>query len=159
MCFLTNTNAGYNRHGEQFAHGDFLIVVQDPNGDSRDWVNAQGKTVKVPELRCLVRYVRMTQCGHFMMATVKVGPYKFVLSGDYGSDGLPKHLPHTSDFSGEEGRRLTPDEVQSLWAKFHPIPSDLQDAFWSGGGHNAGGSERPSLRAWARPQTRALKRL
>jgi hypothetical protein len=158
--FLTVSKRGYNRHDEQFTHGRFLIIFQDPAGDSRPWTNAEGKVVKVPELRCLVRHVRLRQCGYWMMGSVQIGPHRFSLSGDYGADGLPIHLPHLYNFSkGAGGRRsLTEDEQRALWDSFHPIPDDLQDEFWSGGGHNEGGAERSGLRAWARPQVRALRK-
>ena len=51
--FLRLTRSGYNRDDEQVAHGLFLIVVQNPNDNALR-----------PELRAVVRYIRMRQLGH-----------------------------------------------------------------------------------------------
>ena len=64
----------------------------------------------------------MKQLGHFMMASVKLGGFNLVLSGTYGSDGLPvnfgqhfvDHEParftetgqHAFQFDGAAARRV-----------------------------------------------------
>jgi hypothetical protein len=121
--FVKDARGGYNRHGEQFAYGWFLLIFQ------RDWT--PGAEPQPLELRACIRYAHLAQCGHFMMGTVSVGACRISLSGSYGHDGLPLTAP------------------AGIWERLHPVPKDLQDAFWSGGGHNSAGSEAPALRAWA----------
>lgn len=149
--FITSRR-GYSRSGEQRAEGRFLMLF------SREGTR---------ELRALVRYVRMHQCGHFMMASVVIktpvakasdqpepayktscwlrrvfdGHYKLTLSGTYGHDGLPL------------------DAYPALWDQLHPVPADLIEAFWKGGGHNSAGSEGPSMHEWAKTNSSALSRL
>jgi hypothetical protein len=109
----------------------------------------------------------MHQLGHFMMATIVIktsvakaaaqpepyykpsywmrsvfdGYYKLSLSGTYGSDGLP--------MSGD----------LALWDLLHPVPTDLTEAFWNGGGHNSSGSEGPAMYEWAKQNMAALHKL
>jgi hypothetical protein len=128
--FLTVDRSGYNRDGEQVSHGPFLCIFNKESGG---------------ELRCIVRHVRMRQCGHWMMASVRVGSERFVLSGTYGGDGLP-----ILDLDGRTER---------LWEKLHPLPADLTEAFWKGGGWNSAGSEGPALHAWGRQHLQELRRL
>lgn len=117
--FVRNAAGGY-RGTNQVAWGWFLLLFQHPHSD-----------IPRAQLRACIRYVHLSQCGHFMMGSARVGPHTIVVSGPYGSDGLPCTTP--------------PD----LWERLHPVPDDLQDAYWSGGGHNSAGSEAPKLRAWA----------
>ena len=120
--FIRDNHRG-ERGTAQVAWGWFLILFQ------RDWT--PGKEPQPLELRACVRYAHLAQCGHFMMGGVSVGKHRIPLSGSYGGDGLP---------------RTAPDD---LWELLHPVPKDLQDAFWSGGGHNSAGAEAPALHAWA----------
>lgn len=127
--FLSVNRSGYNRHDEQVCHGLFLVVFNMESGG---------------ELRAVVRHARMVQCGHWMMASVRVGQHKITLSGDYGGDGLP--------FMGEK-------QTADLWERLHPLPAELADAFWRGGGHNCSGSEAPAVREWARAHLDELRQL
>jgi len=92
------------------------------------------------ELRACVRHVSMSQCGHFMMARAKVGPYSVRLSGTYGSDGLP----------------MTPPE--GLWEQLTPLPPALTEEFWKGDGWNSAGSEGPAMHKWANENIKQLRR-
>lgn len=99
-----------------------------------------------PPIRALVRYVSMHQCGHFMMGRVIVreaslGVRTVSLSGAYGGDGL------------------LCDCDESLWGLLAPVPQDLQDQFWGGGGHNSAGNEGPAMRDWALANIRDLRKL
>jgi hypothetical protein len=151
---LINGTRGYSRDGEQRASGRFLMLFCDKSGG---------------ELRALIRYVRMHQCGHFMMASVTVkssaareasetepsykpvywrrrvfdGRFEIGLSGTYGSDGLP----------------ITASDYPGLWNQLHPVPDSLARAFWSGGGHNSAGSEGPDVFEWAKSNLNALSKL
>lgn len=129
-----NGRGRYNRDGEQTCAGDFLLVFnQKPGGP----------------LRCVVRHVRMRQCGHFMMGSATVGPFRLTLSGTYGHDGLPLS---PEDGKVPKGTPFAEDPetgAKNLWARLHPMPDELVEAFWKGGGHNTGGSEMPLLKEWA----------
>ena len=133
--FISLRYSGYNRHGEQSAAGLFLLVAQDPHS-----------TALRPELRAVVRYVRFRQLGAWMMGSARVGAQRRMgLSGSYGSDGLPIDLTRYS-------------AADEIWARFKPIPQELQDAFWAGGGHNCAGSEGPAFKAWARENLATLRK-
>jgi hypothetical protein len=146
--FLSNSHRGYTRDGQQRAAGRFLIVFAhnqykwaDENGT--DWRNVP-KTI-TRELFAHVCHVSMSQLGHFMMGTSRTmqvskaygdhpAPNNLVLSGTYGDDGLP------CDYED-----LTPKSR----AKLIPVPAELTETFWRGGGHNEAGSEAYAMRDWA----------
>jgi hypothetical protein len=149
--FLSNTRRGYKqRSGDQFCHGLFLMVFSHPT-----------TTESRPELRALVRHAKMTQCGHWMMADVKIGGYELTLSGTYGSDGLPMRLDrHSIDVVDGKARfaSFTDEEKLALWEHLVPIPAELQTAFWEGGGHNTSGKEGPLLKKWAEENLKLLRK-
>jgi hypothetical protein len=114
--------------GDQYATGDFLIIFEKPAASIHE------RPLR-PELRALVRRVRLRQTGHFMMGSAQIaGKHTVALSGAYGGDGLPCDLK---------------DDQGHLWERLHPLPPELQDAFWGGGGHNTVGREWPKLWRWA----------
>ena len=91
-------------------------------------------------IRGIVRYVRMKQLGHFMMGSATVGKHRLILSGSYGSDGLPDSVP---------------DEVYEAGVE---LPKELIEQWNTGGGWNDAGSEAPAMREWALatfPRTKA----
>jgi hypothetical protein len=136
MFLHTNpSQTGYTRDGQQKAGGPFLILFSQ---DER----FQGSDRPLPTVRACVRSVRMSQFGHFMMGSAQVGPHRITLSGSYGSDGL------TDD----------PDKYPGLWDKLLPVPNDLAEKFWNGGGHNSSGSEGPDMRQWAKDNIKALRK-
>ena len=156
--FIKSNRCWYGRDGEQKASGAFLMIFSD---------GARPR----PNLRALVRHVRMHQCGHWMMATLIIksdaakaendtipafdkaqypnyynvadGHYSLSLSGTYGEDGLPKDV---SAFPG-------------LWEQLHPVPEELREKFWNGGGHNCAGSEAMSMHEWANENINTLRKL
>jgi hypothetical protein len=134
MFLKTNKTSGYNRNGEQYARGPFLIVF------SQDKYKTPGADPRA--LRAAVRTVSMHQCGHFMMGRTKLGQHQVTLSGSYGRDGL------TCD----------PSEREGLWDTLLPVPKDLEDQFWAGGGHNTSGSEGPAMREWALANEKQLRK-
>lgn len=89
-------------------------------------------------IRCFVRFVRMEQCGHFMMGSCK-NP-AMTLSGTYGSDGLPVTMS------------------RYVWERCMPLPEELCDLWATGGGHNTSGAEGPRIYRWANDNLKALKR-
>lgn len=90
-------------------------------------------------LRACVRYVRMHQCGHFMMGGAMFGRRRLGVSGTYGCDGLPTSV-------GEE------------YATMVDVPRELDQQMRKGGGHNSAGSEGPSMREWARANFDVLRK-
>lgn len=135
--FIQISKSGYNRHGEQYAHGLFLILMTD---GSKEYFKRTVEEKKA--VRGLVRFVKMGQLGHFMMARVKIKGHDISLSGDYGADGLLKEVP------GEvyELGLLLPSELYELWAK--------DDT-----GHNSAGSEGSAIRKWAKENLARLRNL
>lgn len=133
---LLNGTGGYTRGGSQFARGDFLIIT-----GGYTFPDGGGGMVKLP-LRAAVRNVRMSQLGHWMMATARVGKDRVFLSGSYGSNGLP----------------CDPSKFPHAYGTMLPLPAELEAKFWSGGGHNTAGTEGPSLRAWAKANLIALRK-
>jgi hypothetical protein len=126
--------SGYTRDGTQWGKGAFLMIFSQ---DRWKHPEADGR-----ELRACVRTVRLEQCGQFMMGCVMVGPHKITLSGCYGDDGLPGN----------------PDPYPGLWEKLMPLPPELVDEFWKGGGHNTSGSEGPAVQAWAIANEKLLRK-
>jgi hypothetical protein len=128
--FLTTKYSGYNRDGEQVAAGPYLMVFH------KQEIGRLGG-----ELRALVRYVRLRQCGHFMGGIVRVGPHpKVYVEGAYGSMGLPMDPPS-----------------EAVWEQALPFPKELEEAFWKGGGHNTCGNEAGAVRAWAQANLPRLR--
>lgn len=125
--YLTREHAGYNRNGEQSAAGLFLILAGG----------------YVPgEMRAAVRHVRMTQLGHFMMGSARLGADSVVLSGTYGADGL------TVDHKGK---------LPNAYSTMLPVPEELCRALAKSDGWNGSGSEGPSVRKWALANLSALR--
>lgn len=134
--FLSNSKGGLNRSGEQFSHGLFLLLMVD---GSKDWLRRTPEEKKA--VRGLVRFVRMHQFGHFMMARLTVTGHKLSLSGTYGSDGLLLDVPK---------------EVFELGLD---LPSELYEAWAKGGGHNSAGSEARVMHKWGLDNMKRLRNL
>jgi hypothetical protein len=123
------------RQGHTWREGPFLILFD--NGATKD-------------LRALVRRVRLSQCGHFMMGRVEVAGFKIGLSGGYGGDGLSIGVFDMLDNA---------PRWPGLWEKLHPVPQDLREAYRVGGGWNAPGAEALEFHAWATKNQKVLTRL
>jgi hypothetical protein len=82
-------------------------------------------------MRGIVRYVTLRQLGHFMMGKVILAGHVISLSGAYGNDGL------------------VCDVAPEVFALGKDLPTELQEAWNTGGGHNSVGSEAPAMKAWA----------
>lgn len=118
----------YKRSGEQ-AHSlaSFLILmVSDEPGS----VTQQKPLGKRTSIRAVIRKVALHQLGHFMMGSARIGKNKYTLTGTYGDSGLPLSVKYED------------------WARGVPMPADLEEKFWKGGGHNSAGSEGPDVHAW-----------
>jgi len=131
--FVKDTKRGYTADGQQKASGKFLMLFQDPLHEGLR-----------PPLRACVRSVHLRQLGHFMMGVVNLAGQEISLSGSYGSDGLPIYLNHKVSHEA-----ITADGIKNLWEQLTPLPQELQDAFWEGGGHNCAGKEAGAMLEWA----------
>lgn len=129
---------GYSKDGGQRAEGSFLMIFQDP-----------AQTGLRPELRALVRFVRMRQLGHYMMGMVRVAGQQISLSGTYGDDGLPISLDH---------KGMPKGAVEHIWERLVAVPAELQKVFWEGGGHNCAGSEGSAFLDWATLNLKELQK-
>lgn len=148
-----NGHSGYNRHGEQTAKGDFLMIFCKESGG---------------ELRAALRHVRMRQCDHWMMASVKVGSHRFTLSGSYGRDGLPMNATkqearkcwHQYHADNWYERTYAYEEVPAVnWESLVTLPEELAREFWhpEHQGWNSCGSEAKNMEKWARDNIKTLK--
>jgi hypothetical protein len=88
--------------------------------------------------RAFLRPVTLKQIGHFMMGRARIGGEWVTISGAYGNDGLPKHLPH------------------GVWEIGVPLPPSLFDAWNTGNGWNDAGSEAAAMQSWATKNLRQL---
>ena len=78
------SRGGYNRIGQQYARGDYLMLITRP---TVSWSEAY------KGMRAIVRHVHLYQCGHFMMGRMRIGPHLISVSGGFGSDGGPREVP------------------------------------------------------------------
>jgi hypothetical protein len=117
--FVKVTKQGYDKYGQQFAHGYFLMLMS-----YSDVMPAHTKETEDGriDMRARIVYARMSQLGHFMMASVVVKGHHISLSGTYGGDGLCVTVP------------------KEVWDTGIPVPSELYDE-WNSGGHNGPGKE------------------
>jgi hypothetical protein len=129
---------GYDSDGAPTAKGLFLMVFEDPESKKSR-----------PEIRACVRFVKMEQLGNWMMGTAKIASHEIVLSGSYGSDGLPMYLRHKN-----VGEKV----ASHIWEHLVQIPKDLQEKFWEGGGHNCAGSEGPHFHKWGKENIKVLRK-
>lgn len=93
-----NCKSGYDRSGNAWSRGKFLIMATPENGAMKP-------------IRCFVRYVSMKQWGHWMMGSARIHNNTITLSGSYGSDGLPCTFKNELY---EKGLEL-PEELYNLW--------------------------------------------
>lgn len=120
--FLKVRRSGYTvRDEEQFCEGKFLLFLENKDDNSA-----------CQPIRCLVRHTTLKQFGHWMMGKVRIKNKSFTISGAYGSDGLPKHVP---------------EEIYNLGI---PLPQELYDLWNKGGGWNSCGSEANEISKWAK---------
>lgn len=125
--FIKMTRSGYRqRDGQQFAQGRFLILASCP-----ELQDADGRE----QLYGAVRFVRLSQVGHFMMGDVRIVGRHVTLSGPFGSDGLPIVL--------------RPEFLAAAKPIFKPVPLELARAYWT---DTPADGERPNsaLYRWAR---------
>jgi hypothetical protein len=124
--YIDPTQGGiYYRGTEQHARRAPFLILVVPDG-------AKGSCVDGPyPLRALVRKVALSQCGAWMMGSARAFGHRILISGAYGSDGLPRSVP------------------MEVYEKATDVPLELRRAWNDGGGWNDAGSEAPSMRNWA----------
>lgn len=125
---------GYDRHGQQFTSGRFLVLFSEYVSPS-DEPDEEKRKARSRKLFGVVRFVALHQFGHFMMGEVRLGNQKFTASGTYGGDGIPMELNKLAE---QQRAYLT------------EVPQELADLYWSGKGHNGPGHEATKMREWAR---------
>lgn len=136
--FIHSSQGGYDRHGEQFARGSFLLLFSH---NEFKWAEETGKHWKEfphekrHNLYACVRHVSLHQMGAWMMGTARIAGQSVTVSGAYGHDGLP------GDYE-----KLTPAAREKLVQ----VPQEIADIFWkSDDGWNSAGSEGPTMKKWA----------
>jgi hypothetical protein len=134
--FIRKSQGGYNRHGEQFARGSFLMIFAHNEFKAAEELGIPWSEVNLDgrKLYACVRHVSLKQMGAWMMGTARIAGQSVTVSGSYGSDGLPMDY-----------EELTPAGRQKLVE----VPKDLADKYWAGGGWNSSGSEAPAMKEWA----------
>lgn len=138
--FVTNHRhrAGYNRSGEQVAHGYFMMWVQKSHFDK------DGKYVTGP-MYAAVRKVALVQCGHWMIGSFRVGGKNIAVSGALGSDGLPKSFSPPRCPGDKLGNE---DGMSQEWLDkwFVKVPQPVVDVWEKSEGHNT--CNEPAVRDW-----------
>lgn len=101
---------------------------------------AEHSHTRVAGLYACVRKVALRQCGHFMMGSCRVGDSRIVVSGFYGSDGLPL------DYDALSARAR---------GKFVRVPGVIAELYWRADrpGHNSAGSEARVMAHYAKTLT------
>lgn len=149
----TRSAGGYTRDGRQWGRGPYLLlfsgsglsVIDDDSSmpdEARARVHCAEHGKDYPAVFGIVRHVRLSQLGHWMLGSARIADARVTVSGAYGSDGLPGDLVK---LTARARSRLT------------RLPDDLTRELWHGGGHNSAGIEAPSIRAWARAIGRGEK--
>lgn len=92
------------------------------------YANGKGK------LWACVRSCALSQCGHFMMGTIRIGGKSITVSGAIGSDGLPLDL------------QTVPTAYRD---RLIEVPEAIAAIYWKDDGWNTIGSAGMTLRDWA----------
>jgi hypothetical protein len=56
-----------------------------------------------------------------MITMVKLGPWNFILHGEFGREELPINL---------DSSKMTPEEVDHFWEQLMPVPQELAQRYW-----------------------------
>lgn len=141
--FLTTSNTYYDSSGSQHASKAWYLILATLDTGDRDIEHYTCATCGEPHpsLYANARKVAMSQCGQFMMGIARIGGNSIVVSGQFGSDGLPKHM-------GTEPWHTLRAETLPYFTK---LPDSVASSYWhSGADYHAGKSgDYTMLRAWA----------
>jgi hypothetical protein len=141
MMYLREGYRSGGQDGAAEARGQFIILFQE------EWGPERGPVSPVAELRVLVRAVKMTEFGNFMLGRIKVkipgrvDAVALTLSGAFGGDNLPVNCP------------------PALWDHVHPVPQDVADRYWNASEGNEPGAGAQAIVDWVVQQGDVLKRL
>ena len=124
--YIKPTRTYYVGSEQRAARGPFLLLLQPKEGDG--------------PIKAAVRSVALAQCGHWMMGRARLYSRTVIVSGAYGSDGLPCTV-----------ERAVYDRLPVT------LPENLLRAWNTGGGWNSAGNEAGALRTWARANERELR--
>lgn len=152
--FIT-CRGSYDRDGSQKAEGSFLALFTTKAGG---------------EIRALVRYTKLRQLGHFMSGSIVVKSDRAKASNDPGPSWMyPNHyVPHIKEGAyriylegtyGANGLTIDVERYVGLWEVLHPLPKELEEAFWRSDGWNGPGKEGPAIHRWAADNIKNLRRL
>ncbi len=128
--FITNTGHGYDRDGQAWSRGQFLVLMHPKVMKPCGTFEYETTDSSAP-VRALVRHCSLHQLGHWMMGSIRVGKHKVTVSGAYGADGLIMSVP------------------REVYDKGVELPKELYDAWATGEGWNSCGTEAPAMRKWA----------
>lgn len=145
--FLTPSNTYYDSDGSQRASKAWYLILACREAGPLD---GMGITTRDEQYTCgtcgkahsalyaIARKVALSQLGHFMMGTARIGGHSVVVSGNFGSDGLP-------DTIGQYG---IPSALAPYFTK---LPNDVASSYWhSGEDYHAGKSgDYRQLGLWA----------
>jgi len=96
--FIHMQAAGYDRDGQQFSRGRFLLVFSRGH-----------------ELYAAVRHVSLHQFGHFMMGFARIAGQRITVSGAYGNDGLPDDYDKLTPQAQSKLTPLPADLTEIFW--------------------------------------------
>lgn len=172
--FIKITSSGYNRYGEQFARGQFLVLFAHNRFKAEEqanrlvcgpslwpWIKADLTVVCTCagnplyyQKSCPVHsgeYVIPAVDGRKLYAVVR---YCSLRQMGHWMMGTIRIAGQPITISGSYGGDGLPRDYEDLSLKARSkvieVPKDIEDAFWAGGGHNCAGSEATVIRQWAK---------
>lgn len=107
---------------EQYTRRQWFLLIIQPRTYER----------KAEPFKAIVRKVALRQLGHWMVGTARIYNHSIGVSGSYGGDGFPRHVP---DEVYDRAQVLLPDYLVKAWRE--------------GGGWTSAGSEAQAMREWA----------
>lgn len=176
--FIKASQGGYNRQGEQFSRGSFLLVFshneykwEEQNNKSHPDLNGQWLTVTNGDnfllskpCTCDDRNWTLKHCEahkhewRSMPAELHQKLYacvRHVSLRQFGHFmmGTAKIKGQSVTVSGSYGGDGLPMDYEKLTPEARTalveLPEDLANEFWAGGGHNSAGKESAAMREWA----------
>lgn len=176
--FIQQSQGGYNRHGEQFSRGRFLLVFShnmhkweeqnnrphvDLKGQWFDVTNGDGFVIKV-QCTCDTPSYYLKYCKAHAHEYKTMPPaldrvlyacvrHVSLRQCGHFMMGSARIAGQSITVSGSYGSDGLPGDYETLTpaarAKLCQLPADLTDTFWRGGGHNSAGNEAPAMQKWA----------
>ncbi len=147
--FLDGRSRGWDTCNGQHCQGPFIMLFQ------HKW--DFGKEPMPRELRILIRSVKYSQLGNFMMGRVEIKIpdeiVKITLSGPFGGDNLPMAVACDAEDDGNT------KATAPLWLYLHPVPTDVADQFWCDEGSNEVQCGGRAIHDWALPRYAELRKL